>query len=133
MRRAFTLIELLVVIAIIAILASLLLPALAKAKAMTRGAVCISNLRQWAQAMQLYVTDNNDYLPPEGTGNTLNQQTGWYVQLPKQVGIRSYFDMPWHTNPAASITPSIFICPANTNRSNGNNLFHYCMNEHIDE
>jgi prepilin-type N-terminal cleavage/methylation domain-containing protein/prepilin-type processing-associated H-X9-DG protein len=133
MRRAFTLIELLVVVAVIAILASLFLPALAKAKATARNAVCIGNLKQWAQAMQLYVTDNNDYLPPEGTGNTLNQQTGWYVALPKQLGIASYFEMAWHTNSAAPISPSIFICPANTNRSNGNNLFHYCMNEHIDE
>jgi prepilin-type N-terminal cleavage/methylation domain-containing protein/prepilin-type processing-associated H-X9-DG protein len=133
MRRAFTLIELLVVIAVIAILASLLLPAVAKAKATARSAVCIGNLKQWAQAMQLYVNDNNDYLPPEGTGNTLSQQTGWYVALPKEVGIASYFAMPWHTNAAVPIGPSIFICPANTNRSNGNNLFHYCMNEHIDE
>ena len=40
--------------------------------------------------------------------------------------------MPWRTNPAAALGRSLWICPANTNRSNGNNLFHYCLNEHID-
>lgn len=133
MRRGFTLIELLVVVAVIAILASLLLPAVAKAKARTHGAACLNNLRQWAYGMQMYAAENEDFLPPEGTGNTLNQQTGWYVALPKELGFPSYFDMPWRTNPAAPFGRCIWICPSNTNRSNGNNLFHYCMNEHIDE
>src|SRR6185437_3948089 len=113
MRRGFTLIELLVVIAIIAILASLLLPTLAKAKARTRTVVCQNNLKQWAYAMQMYVTDNDDYLPPEGTGTSLNQQTGWYVALPHEIGLASYFAMPWHTNAAAPVGNTIWICPAN--------------------
>ena len=129
----FTLIELLVVITIIAILASLLMPVLAKAKARTRALVCLNNLKQWSLAMQMYAYDNDDYLPPEGTGTTLNRQTGWYVALPKQLNQGNYFDMPWHTNANAPLGKSIWICPSNTNRSNGNNLFHYCMNEHVDE
>jgi prepilin-type N-terminal cleavage/methylation domain-containing protein/prepilin-type processing-associated H-X9-DG protein len=132
-HAGFTLIELLVVIAIIAILASLLMPVLAKAKAKTRAIICLNNLKQWSLGMQMYAYDNDDYLPPEGTGNTLNQQTGWYVALPKQLGFGNYFELPWHTNANAPLGNSIWICPANTNRSNGNNLFHYCMNEHVDE
>ena len=60
---AFTLIELLVVIAIIAVLASLLLPALARAKNVARGAVCVSNLHQIGVASVTYSMDNNGNLP----------------------------------------------------------------------
>jgi prepilin-type N-terminal cleavage/methylation domain-containing protein/prepilin-type processing-associated H-X9-DG protein len=66
---AFTLIELLVVIALIAILASLLMPALGKAKARAQGAICVSNHQQLILAWHLYVEDNDGLLPQNDGGS----------------------------------------------------------------
>jgi prepilin-type N-terminal cleavage/methylation domain-containing protein len=86
-RPGFTLIELLIVIAIIAILASLLLPALAGAKKKAQAINCISNLHQWGIVWAVYSGDNRDSFPtganPDGTPDA-NARSAWFdaLQLP---------------------------------------------------
>jgi prepilin-type N-terminal cleavage/methylation domain-containing protein/prepilin-type processing-associated H-X9-DG protein len=63
-RRGFTLIELLVVIAIIGILAAMVFPVFARARESARKAVCLSNAKNIALAVQMYLADNNDCFPP---------------------------------------------------------------------
>lgn len=100
-RSAFTLVELLVVLAIVGILASLLLPALAKAKSRGEGMKCLSHMRQWGFALSVYSGDNDDRLPRDGTDDagayavdtqatvgpgSPNDPYAWFNVLPTNAG-----------------------------------------------
>ena len=130
--RAFTLVELLVVAGIIAILAALLLSVLGRAPAKAKAAACLGNLRQWSLATRLYLLNHDDFLPKDGSASGSSTAEGWYVELPRAMGLPAYAGMTWRTNAAIDPGRSVWICPANPRRSNGKNLFHYCLNEHVN-
>ncbi len=92
-RRAFTLIELLVVIAIIAILAAILFPVFAQAKAAAKRTVALSNVKQIGTSMQLYAGDSDDVSPHVSSGgNNQNARTDvWVTMQPYMKSVDLWF------------------------------------------
>ena len=115
--RGFSLIELLVVIGVIAILLSLLFPALSLAWGHARLVNCQSNLRQVGQALVMYANENNGWLIPvdkdetgeggvRGFGTLREPKDRWPAIVFKVKG------PPVETDDPADYTPKVMICPA---------------------
>ncbi|WDE97784.1 prepilin-type N-terminal cleavage/methylation domain-containing protein [Lentisphaera profundi] len=104
--KKFTLIELLVVIAILGILASLLLPALGKARKKSQQAVCNSQQKQVSTALYMYAEDNDEYFPAVDHP-TSNTWKGW------QLAIGGYLKID--TSNRDNFEGSVFYCPSQEN------------------
>lgn len=89
-RRAFTLIELLVVIAIIAILAAILFPVFAQAKAAAKKASCLSNIKQIGTSVHIYASDNDDFIP----GTKIHESYVFAAYLMPYVKNKQIFQSP---------------------------------------
>jgi prepilin-type N-terminal cleavage/methylation domain-containing protein/prepilin-type processing-associated H-X9-DG protein len=112
----FTLIELLVVIAIIAILAAILLPALSRSKQLAYSAICKSNLRQYGQALRMYVGDYQfyppwQYNPVTGFVMSVVATNVWWYQILEPYTATKWVNWDSATQPIPPQPVSIQACP----------------------
>lgn len=131
---AFSLVELLVVVAILALMASVLLPALAHAQDKARATQCLSNLRQWNVALSLYLYENEDYIPRRGQGVQplflIDRPEDWFNALPPMIDLPRYQSLATNAAIPQPEDRTIFVCPK-AKPAGASNFLSYAMNIYV--
>ena len=109
-KRGFTLIELLIVISIIALLLSILMPALGKMKEQAKKIICQANLKQLDLAIRLYAQDNRDHLPPAWLG----PGDDWFTHISDYLS-------------SENVESEIYKCPSKKKNDDSGSLAQYGM------
>ena len=130
-KQNFTLIELLVVIAIIAILASMLLPALNKARSKAKEIKCHTNLKQIGTALLFYAEDYEQYLPAYNGGTKTDPKYArWqdmiypYIYPGEKVTTSSFYMKN-------SVPQGVFFCPGQSSVAHADRHRHYAINLYV--
>jgi prepilin-type N-terminal cleavage/methylation domain-containing protein/prepilin-type processing-associated H-X9-DG protein len=142
--RGFTLVELLVVLAVIAVLASLLLPALAQGRMRAQAVACLNHLRQLQLASNMYTEDNNDWLTPnwprawDGRGNRMPTWTLGSVEYGNPEGTNVALILGGFPGSLGAYTRTarIYRCPADRSQTRLGEGLHprvrsYAMNQAV--
>lgn len=137
-RRGFTLIEMMVSIGIIAVLALLGGSAWSKVGEISRRTACVSNLRQWGAALQLYVSEHNGSIPRRGQGvrmvTQFDRTDDWFNALPPYLDMEPLQTLIANGRQPAPGEKSVFVCPAAVKGQEGAATFlSYGMNMYLSQ
>lgn len=140
-KNAFTLVELLIVISIIALLLSILVPSLARARSQAKRVICQTRLKQWGYAFEIYAQQNNNFYPhidsANRPANDIADDFGWVDVLPPLMDEKPWRDYELYKKPGQN---TIFQCPSAKILPDGyynykpskNGYFSYAMNSCLE-
>lgn len=110
LNTAFSLIELIIVIGIIALLAGIVVPSVEVLREKGKETVCANNIRQWGQAMSMYLDEHRGVFPTDGMQD---DQAAWYNVLPPYIGVDTFNTLKGIGKaPCPGIGKNIYICPS---------------------
>jgi prepilin-type processing-associated H-X9-DG protein/prepilin-type N-terminal cleavage/methylation domain-containing protein len=131
----FTLIELLSALGILAVLAVIGTAALKSSRAQAQSAQCVSQLRQWAVAMQLYVKENDGYLPRRGQGVQpvfrIDRPDDWFNALCPYLEMPTYQELYESGQAPKPGARTVFVCPAAKDTGSYTHFICYGMNMYV--
>ena len=131
----FTLVEIIASMTLLSALALTLLAALRHIRESADQAVCVSNLRQWGLALNLYANDNDFFTPRRGQGiqpvEQVDRMDDWFNALPPYLSLPSYSEQVRTGNPARPGDKSVFVCPSAADSGKYRHFICYGMNMYL--